>query len=531
MRGELLLRRIRVDPARGGERTKTLPFLSRGPVDIELRSPLTLLIGENGSGKTTLLEAIAANCAIRPGGGRSYAETEDEREGTAISEAVEVSFGGRRPKGLFLRADRFAETMARAGRLPMPATGEWRLLDEQSRGEGVLSLLTARIDASEAMLFILDEPETGLSPQRQMALLYLLDQLFRDGRSQALVATHSPILMSHPGCDLLWIDGTGITRRKLSDIQHWRDMQRFMANPDDALDRLLNSPSADDAADSDDGADQPDQIGQLPAARSGKPATPVGKRKRATKLWVLSDLHLDAVPHPEGFRPVRPEFDVLVVAGDVWEGDSRRALEIVAALAAGKPAVFVMGNHEPWNGELQQERDVARRAAKNLGIILLDDSEAEVAGVNFAGGTMWTDGRLAGDDSRPPRETGEQIRLLRDGAKRLITTADEANIHARTRGVIEAAMARPRDGRLVVVTHHAPHPACLPPGHRSGWAAGIAASDLSPLTDSGQAALWVHGHVHGTIDITRPGGTRIVCNAAGPGFTNLAFRDDWVVEV
>lgn len=93
MRGGLLLRRIRVDPALGGERSKTLPFLSCGPVDIEFRSPLTLLIGENGSGKTTLLEAIAANCAIRPGGGRSYAETEDEREGTAISEAVEPKSG------------------------------------------------------------------------------------------------------------------------------------------------------------------------------------------------------------------------------------------------------------------------------------------------------------------------------------------------------------------------------------------------------------------------------------------------------
>ncbi len=217
MKSGLLLRRIRVNSARGGERSKNLPFLSRGPVEIELRSPLTLLVGENGSGKTTLLEAVAANCAIRPGGGRSYTETEDEREDTAISAAVEVSFGGRRPKGLFLRADRFAETMARAGRLPMPATGEWRLLDEQSRGEGLLSLLTARVDASETMLFILDEPETGLSPRRQMALLFLLDQLFRAGRSQALVATHSPILMSHPGCDLLWIDGAGITRRKDAD--------------------------------------------------------------------------------------------------------------------------------------------------------------------------------------------------------------------------------------------------------------------------------------------------------------------------
>jgi predicted ATPase len=203
------------------------------------RSAVTFLVGENGSGKTTLLEAIAARCAIRPGGGRSYAETEDDRAGTAISDAVEVTFGGRRPKGLFLRADRFADTMAHAGRIPMPATGEWRLADEQSRGEGVLSLLTARVDASEGMLFILDEPETGLSPQRQMALLCLLDELHRDGRSQAQEATHSPILMSHPGSDVLWIDEDGIERRDLEDIQHWRDMRRFMRDPEAALKRLL----------------------------------------------------------------------------------------------------------------------------------------------------------------------------------------------------------------------------------------------------------------------------------------------------
>jgi predicted ATPase len=236
----LLLRGFRVDPALGGERIERLPFLSHGPVEVQLDRPLTFLIGENGSGKTTLLEAIAARCAIRPGGGRSYAETEDDREPTAISAAVDVTFAGRRPKGLFLRADRFAETMARAGQLPMPTTGEWRLADEQSRGESVLSLLTARVDASESLLFLLDEPETGLSPQRQMALLCLLDELRRDGRSQAIVATHSPILMSHPGCDLLWIDQDGITRRSLTDIPHWRDMNRFMRDPDAALHRLLD---------------------------------------------------------------------------------------------------------------------------------------------------------------------------------------------------------------------------------------------------------------------------------------------------
>jgi predicted ATPase len=236
----LLLGGFRIDPSSGGERIKRLPFLSHGPVEIQLRSPLTFLIGENGSGKTTLLEAIAARCAIRPGGGQSYAETEYDRASTAISEAVTVQFAAWRQKGLFLRADRFAEMMTRAGRIPMATTGEWRLADEQSRGEGVLSLLTARVDASESLLYLLDEPETGLSPQRQMALLCLLDALYQDGRSQAVVATHSPILMSHPGCDRLWIDKDGINRRPLADIPPWRDMNRFMRDPDAALHRLLD---------------------------------------------------------------------------------------------------------------------------------------------------------------------------------------------------------------------------------------------------------------------------------------------------
>ncbi len=236
----LLLRSVRIDPARAGDRLERLPFLANGPVAVEFFRPLTFLIGENGSGKTTLLEAIAARCAIRPGGGRSYAETEDDRAATALSAAVTVDTGPRRPKGLFLRADRFNKTMAQAGRLPMATTGEWRLADEQSRGEGVLSLLTARVDASENLLYLLDEPETGLSPQRQMALLVLLDALSQDGRSQAIVATHSPILMAHPEADRLWIDDDGITRRDLDETPHWRDMRRFMRDPETALRRLLD---------------------------------------------------------------------------------------------------------------------------------------------------------------------------------------------------------------------------------------------------------------------------------------------------
>jgi hypothetical protein len=96
---------------------------------------------------------------------------------------------------------------------------------------------------------------------------------------------------------------------------------------------------------------------------------------------------------------------------------------------------------------------------------------------------------LAGQEATPQRETGEQIKVVRAGAMGLITSADEAAMHGRTRGVIEAATARPRDGHFVVVTHHAPHPIFLPPAHRYGWSAGNAASELSQLTDGGRAKL------------------------------------------
>lgn len=234
----MLLRHVRIDGARAAGGAVRLPCLQHGPLEIAFRAPLTVLVGENGSGKTTILEGIAAACQIDPRGGYSYSEMATERPTTALSAATTVERAPRL-QGFFLRADRLHDLPGRDVRLPMATTGDWRGADEQSRGEGVLSLLHARVDSTEAMLFLLDEPETGLSPQRQMALLVLLDEIVRDGRSQAIVATHSPMLMAHPAADCLWLDEDGIDRRKLDDIDHWRTMHRFMRDPAAALKRLL----------------------------------------------------------------------------------------------------------------------------------------------------------------------------------------------------------------------------------------------------------------------------------------------------
>lgn len=67
---------------------------------------------------------------------------------------------------------------------------------------------------------------------------------------------------------------------------------------------------------------------------------------------------------PSAFAPARPDFDVLVCAGDVWQGEIRRGLDLLARLADGKPVVFVMGNHEHWKGGLGESLREARSSQR-----------------------------------------------------------------------------------------------------------------------------------------------------------------------
>ena len=116
---------------------------------------------------------------------------------------------------------------------------EWRRLDEQSRGESMLSLLSAEIERGASSLYLLDEPDTGLSPTRQLALLRLLDEIVLTG-AQAIVATHSVILMAHPDADLLWVDPTGVFRRRREDFEHWSVMSVLMRDPNRFTRRVLD---------------------------------------------------------------------------------------------------------------------------------------------------------------------------------------------------------------------------------------------------------------------------------------------------
>lgn len=177
------------------------------------------------------------------------------------------------------------------------------------------------------------------------------------------------------------------------------------------------------------------------------------------KLAVYSDFHFELTRFP--WTPIlSDDVDVLVVAGDVYEGDIARGIAWTAKAAGGRPSVFVPGNHEMWGRTLEDEIERGRETAAALGVTMLDsEGWIDVAGCLFCGGTLWTDLSLnvpAGQRVYG-RHLGEQIDVRGAGIDRRAKPADAVRWHRRTASAIERALAEPRDGRpRVVVTHHAP---------------------------------------------------------------------------
>lgn len=277
-----------------------------------------------------------------------------------------------------------------------------------------------------------------------------------------------------------------------------------------------------------------------------------------TKLWLLSDLHLESAPHPDRFDPPRPDFDVLVCAGDVWETRTDLGMEALRRLAGDKPVVTVMGNHEHWHGEIAENLQLARLSAEANGVTLLEGEATTIEGtrpdgtsfgpVRFAGTTLWSDYGLASPSHDRRAETGEPIVIAHDGGEHWCVALDTIALFEaaseRLTALVDAHEARTRedaDVPLVVVTHHAPHPDCLGVIAPGSWEAGACASDLSHLTDRGTIALWAHGHIHSAQDLRRPApgdgegappsGTRIVRNPAGHHCSAPDFDEGLVIEV
>jgi predicted ATPase len=231
----------------------TLPFVR--DLDLTFKSAVTFFVGENGSGKSTLIEAIAAACGLPvSGGGRNeVADRHGPEQQSALGGLLRFSFARRPRDGYFLRAEfqaHFASLLDRR-RDDADFDGDpyarygGASLYTRSHGEAFLAVILNRMESG---VFIMDEPESALSPQRQLALLARMAQLVATGGTQFIIATHSPILLTFPEADIVSFDDTPLQSVRLQDTACYRITQGILEAPERYWRLLLpDKPDSEDS--------------------------------------------------------------------------------------------------------------------------------------------------------------------------------------------------------------------------------------------------------------------------------------------
>lgn len=226
------LRRIWLDPSRIADRA-AYPFclpLLHDDFELSFDRSITIIVGENGTGKSTLLEGIAVLAGYdEAGGGKGYMPVDHsnavEVMGGQLSSALRASWLPKITNGWFFRAESFfsvARYLDAVGSLSADFLS-------YSHGEGFMRLFEERCQRQG--LYIFDEPESALSPARQMEFLKLMYRMEQSTICQVIMATHSPMLMAYPGAQLLQLTKYGLEPVTVEQTDHYRVTREFCADP------------------------------------------------------------------------------------------------------------------------------------------------------------------------------------------------------------------------------------------------------------------------------------------------------------
>lgn len=211
--------------------------------ELKFESDVTFLVGENGTGKSTLLEAIAVAYGFNAEGGTKNFTFSSNATHSELYRHLTISRSRYADDGFFLRAESFYNVATDIDRMDSESFGPMLInsyggvsLHRQSHGESFIALVQNRFGGNG--LYILDEPESALSPVRLMTLIAEINRLVaRD--SQFIIATHSPILMSYPGAQIYQLSGEGIEAVEYKNTEHYMITRRFLENPEQMLRYLL----------------------------------------------------------------------------------------------------------------------------------------------------------------------------------------------------------------------------------------------------------------------------------------------------
>jgi predicted ATPase len=221
----------------------TIPAFRHG-INLELPTPVTFFVGENGSGKSTLLEALAEICGFNPEGGNRdhYREAREDR--SELAKALRLSWMPKMTEGFFMRAESFYNFATYLDGVSDFLAYGGKSLHQQSHGESFLALFQNRFEHG---LYILDEPEAALSPQRQLEFLRIIHELEMPRHAQFIIASHSPILLAYPGATLYQFEEDGIREIAYRETDHYLVTKEFLNNPERMLNYLFSEEDESDA--------------------------------------------------------------------------------------------------------------------------------------------------------------------------------------------------------------------------------------------------------------------------------------------
>jgi predicted ATPase len=238
------LKRVWLDQSRVKDKEAypfCLPFLGDG-FALDFERPITIIVGENGTGKSTLLEGIAALAGYdEAGGGKGYRPVDHSRAlevlGGSLSQALRASWLPKITNGWFFRAESFFSVARYLDAVALEFGGRPPDFLSHSHGEGFLRFFEERCNRQG--IFIFDEPESALSPSRQIEFLKLLRRMEKSGICQVIMATHSPMLMAYPAARLLRLSKYGLEAIAVEETDHFRLMREFCVDPNSFIENVL----------------------------------------------------------------------------------------------------------------------------------------------------------------------------------------------------------------------------------------------------------------------------------------------------
>ena len=214
--------------------------------EVKFNKPVTFFVGENGAGKSTFLEAIAVASGFNAEGGSKNFTFSTYSTFSSLYKQLKIIKSPFRPRdGYFLRAESFYNVATNIEEMdsikckapPVKLAYGGKCLHNISHGESILTLILERFMGNG--LYILDEPETALSPTNQLSILARINNLATKRNSQFIIVTHSPILMTCPNSEILLFNKSGVSKVNYFETEHYTLTQHFLNAPEKFISEML----------------------------------------------------------------------------------------------------------------------------------------------------------------------------------------------------------------------------------------------------------------------------------------------------